>query len=1160
MSGFVSADGIYWTQAGTSTTVTMAQNVYIGLAADGSGGSSGTATFDHVLVTVGTTPYVTSVSPLVGGVGDTVTITGSNFGDTQGTSVVEFNGAIASATSWSSSQIAATVPSAVPPGPGPVTVVVNSIQSNGNVMFTAINPVINNITPPGAAGGARITINGTGFILNGQTTHVSFNGILAQILSSSSTSITIYVPGNATSGPVTVSVGSYQSNAVQFTVLPPPTITGISPNTGVVGTPVTISGSGFGSTQSNSSVAFGGVVAAAASSWSDSQIIVNVPQGTITGPVTVTVANFTGQGPAFTIDTIAVLTASNGSQTTYGSTLVGGTWSVYSSVGPGCSSCSVRGNVQKTYDTNGNLLTSTDPNGNTVTYTYDSANNMLTRSAQLNGAAVTTSYTCNSLGEVLTMTDPLGNTTTNTYDANGNLLTVSSPAPNGQTPPSVTQFTYNTLGELTQILDPLNHPTTITYTAAGLIYTITDAQNHVTTYGYDPRGNRTSVIDPINGSAHPTTFAYDAMNRLTGITYPDGTSVGFGYDYRGRRTTATDQNNKTTTYAYDDADRLVSVTDAANNLTQYNYDTENNLVSITDGSNHTTYFAYDPMGRVIQTTFPSTLTETYGYDQLYNLTSKTDRKNQTIQYVYDALYRMTSKTYPDSTAANYVYDLVGKIQQVTDPTGTYGFAYDNMGRLIGTTTQYSFLPGYNFQNGYSYDAASNRKSLTAPDGSTNTYQYDTLNRLTTLTNSLTGGFGFGYDALSRRTQLTRPNSVNTNYSYDSVSHLLSVLHQAGSTTLDGASYGYDYAGNRTSKTNYLNGITSNYGYDAIYELLQVTQGGGTTESYSYDAVGNRLSSSGVPTYSYNPSNELTSTSNGSYAYDANGDTLSDASGRSYTWDFENQMTQAVVPGVGTIAFKYDPLGRRIYKGSPATTSVFVYDGDDLIETLNATGVAVAQYTQGLKIDEPLAMQRGTTTDYYEADALGSATSLTAANSSVAQSYTYDSFGNATSSSGSLTNFFQYTAREFDTETSLYYNRARYLDPSTGRFISEDPISFKGGINFYLYALDSPTNLTDPTGLCPPPGPPGGCASPNTNNPQARSKCSTYPDREHRWACEALAGDDKVGQCVRGCLLDQYDTNSKKYKCDESKLHCLCFDACGYTGLRARAARYHFNCP
>src|SRR5258708_24944554 len=162
-----------------------------------------------------------------------------------------------------------------------------------------------------------------------------------------------------------------------------------------------------------------------------------------------------------------------------------------------------------------------------------------------------------------------------------------------------------------------------------------------------------------------------------------------------------------------------------------------------------------------------------------------------------------------------------------------------------------------------YDAASNKTQFTAPDGSTNAYGYDTLNRMATLTNSLTGQFGFGYDALGRRTQLTRPNGINSNYGYDSVSHLLSVLHQTGSTTLDGASYGYDFAGNRTSKTNYLNGITSNYGYDAIYELQQVTQSNSTTESYSYDAVGNRLSSLGMNPYSYNTSNELTATPSGS---------------------------------------------------------------------------------------------------------------------------------------------------------------------------------------------------------------------------------------------------------------------------------------------------------
>ena len=153
----------------------------------------------------------------------------------------------------------------------------------------------------------------------------------------------------------------------------------------------------------------------------------------------------------------------------------------------------------------------------------------------------------------------------------------------------------------------------------------------------------------------------------------------------------------------------------------YAHDTENNLLSITDANLHTTSFSYDAVGRMTHTTFPSDLFETYAYDAVGNLTSKTDRKNQTIQYVYDALNRLTQKTYPDATNVEYVYDLVGKVQSVNDPTGTYGFAYDNMGRLVGTSTQYSFLPLSTFTNSYTYDATSNRTGYTAPDGSTNTY-------------------------------------------------------------------------------------------------------------------------------------------------------------------------------------------------------------------------------------------------------------------------------------------------------------------------------------------------------------------------------------------------------------------------------------------------------
>jgi RHS repeat-associated protein len=410
---------------------------------------------------------------------------------------------------------------------------------------------------------------------------------------------------------------------------------------------------------------------------------------------------------------------------------------------------------------------------------------------------------------------------------------------------------------------------------------------------------------------------------------------------------------------------------------------------------------------------------------------------------------------------------VGKIQQVSDPTGTYGFAYDNMGRLIGTTTQYSFVPGTTFTNSYTYDAASNRVSFTAPDGSTAAYNYDTLNRLNTLNSSLTGQFTFSYDALSRRTQLVRPNGVNTSYQYDALSRLLAITHQASGTTVDGAGYAYDFAGNRTAKGNFLDGSMEQYTYDPIYQLTQVTHNSTVSETYAYDAVGNRLSSLTVPSLTYNGSNELLSTSRSSYTYDNNGNLVSktNSSGTTgFTWDYENRLTSVTLPGSGgTVTFKYDPFGRRIQKNGQAGTTNYLYDGANAVTDVNASGAVVASYTQGSGVDEPLTSVTAVGTAFFEADGLGSITSLSGA-SGVTDTYTYKPFG-ITTATGTNSNRFRFTGREWDQETGLYYYRARYYDPATGRFLSEDPLGFDGGgANFYAYVGNHPVDFVDPLGL------------------------------------------------------------------------------------------------
>jgi len=205
--------------------------------------------------------------------------------------------------------------------------------------------------------------------------------------------------------------------------------------------------------------------------------------------------------------------------------------------------------------------------------------------------------------------------------------------------------------------------------------------------------------------------------------------------------------------------------------------------------------------------------------------------------------------------------------------------------------------------------------------------------------------------------------------------------------------------------------------------------------------------------------------------DSNGNTLTSTTGSNtttYAWDFENRLTSVTLPGSGgTVSFKYDPLGRRIYKSSSGGTSIYAYDGDNLVEETNAAGAVVARYSHTQNIDEPLAMLRSGATSYYHADGLGSVTSLSSAAGSIANSYTYDSFGKLTASTGSLVNPFQYTAREFDAETNLQFSRARYYDPQTGGFTSEDPLRFDAGVDFYTYIRNNPSNFTDPCGLYTP---------------------------------------------------------------------------------------------
>ena len=236
----------------------------------------------------------------------------------------------------------------------------------------------------------------------------------------------------------------------------------------------------------------------------------------------------------------------------------------------------------------------------------------------------------------------------------------------------------------------------------------------------------------------------------------------------------------------------------------------------------------------------------------------------------------------------------------------------------------------------------------------------------------------------------------------------------------------------------------------------------------------------------------------------------------------------------TVAFKYDPFGRRIGKsltttidGTPATTKTstwtYVYDDDNVAVEIYTDPTGTTEktfYTHGAGVDEHLALERGGQFYYYHADGLGSIVAITDSSKAVVQTYEYDSFGMVKPSMG-FRNSYAYTGREWDKEAGLYYYRARYYDPMEGRFISKDPIGFKGGINLYSYVHNNPLNRVDPRGLsgCGPGDGWGDWLVPDyPNGHNFKSCCDTHDDC---YGCEGKKAGKSKQDCDRQfckCLI------------------------------------------
>ena len=215
---------------------------------------------------------------------------------------------------------------------------------------------------------------------------------------------------------------------------------------------------------------------------------------------------------------------------------------------------------------------------------------------------------------------------------------------------------------------------------------------------------------------------------------------------------------------------------------------------------------------------------------------------------------------------------------------------------------------------------------------------------------------------------------------------------------------------------------------------------------------------------FNADNATTTFHGAALSHDANGNLINDGA-NTYTWDARNHLS--TINGGVSASFVYDPFGRRTEKVTGGTTTRFVYDGLNPVQELDGTnpGNPTTSLLTGLRIDEYFQRTDSNGAMAFLTDALGSTIGLTNSAGSLATNYTYQPFGATTMGGAANANSYQFTGREND-GTGLYYYRARYYNPTTDRFLSEDPIGFMAGPNFYAYVGGNPLRYRDPFGLSP----------------------------------------------------------------------------------------------
>ena len=618
-------------------------------------------------------------------------------------------------------------------------------------------------------------------------------------------------------------------------------------------------------------------------------------------------------------------------------------------------------------------------------------------------------------------------------------------------------------------------------------------------YTYDKQGNLVQIKSSLeNEKAQYVQYVYDEqgnkVRRFTGMTGPLTVTVAAVENAKD------DAGKDTFTYGGKTYAVLVTGKKKSDTIreTKYVYDTKNRLVSYTD-----------PEGR----------TETYTYDCNSNLTKTVDKNGNTLKNTYDNKNRLTERTAKEKktgkeTVHTYSYNAYGDVAVQDDTQFVYG---DVSGQVTKETTK--LTKNKDVVKNYSYDSAGNKSAFKVKVGDDTklslTYEYDGESKLTSVKDAEGNKVaGYEYDSNGNLSERSVAGAdLVTTYTYDYQNRLTKLTNQTESAGVI-SKYQSEYLtnGQKSKETSEVldekgknSAKTATYTYDLLGRITKETKTGSEDISYVYDSHNNRREMSvgnKTTVYKYNQNDELlrTDTLNGEteenavviYKNDKNGNQLAtinryeipnDRKDGSYVdidvtlgdnrlnenvvnhYNALNQLTETLTKNY-KVSFTYDAEGLRTGKTVNGEKTVYVWDGDQVVMELSEGGKVQKRYIRGNDLvyaDKGDEMEK----TYYVTDTHGNVVQLLDETGNVTKTYEYDSFGNEVNPDKKDENPFRYCGEYYDKETEEIYLRARYYQPSVGRFITRDTYTGESdeslSLHLYTYCENDSVNAWDPSG-------------------------------------------------------------------------------------------------